>query len=198
MNPRTGNGPDRAQGHAQQGVSLVIVLVLLVATSLLGIAVLRSAAMQERMSANLRDRGVAFQAAEAALRYAEDNVLAAIPVDGDDEPLPDQAWDLREPVAADCVVGVSVCPADSDPVWTPVPGDAFDFADAGLAAAPEYWIEYLGMGPSVPGGCEDTGPARELNCQNPIYRITARSRAPGRADVVLQANIISRIPVSGS
>ncbi|WP_207914907.1 pilus assembly PilX family protein [Luteimonas arsenica] len=178
--------------QGQRGVSLVIVLVLLVATSLLGIAVLRSSAMQERMSANMRDRGIAFQAAEAALRYAQEGVLGAVPAD------PEDAWDIREPLASDCVVGLSVCPAGSDPVWSSVPEADFDFRRAGLAAAPEYWIEYLGMGPAVPGGCEDTGPARELNCQNPIYRVTARSRAEGRADVVLQANIISRIPVSGS
>lgn len=184
--------------QGQRGVSLVIVLVLLVATSLLGIAVLRSSAMQERMSANMRDRGVAFQAAEAALRYAQEGVLGVVPEDEDEVPLPDQAWDIREPTAADCVVGVSVCPPGSDPVWSSVPEASFDFRRAGLAAAPEYWIEYLGMGPAVPGGCEDTGPARELNCQNPIYRVTVRSRAEGRADVVLQANIISRIPVSGS
>lgn len=182
----------RRRLHRERGVSLVIVLVLLVATSLLGIAVLRSSAMQERMSANLRDRGIAFQAAEAALRYAQDEVLGAEPAN------PADAWDLREPVASDCVVGLSVCPSGSDPVWTPVPSASFDFQGAGLAAAPEYWIEFLGMGPAVPGGCEDTGPARELNCQNPIYRVTARSRSEGRADVTLQANIISRIPVSGS
>lgn len=177
-----------AAGRGERGVSLVIVLVLLVATSLLGIAVLRSSAMQERMSANMRDRGVAFQAAEAALRYAQDEVLADV----------DAGWDGREPTPDDCVAGLSVCPAESAPVWSSVPANSFDFESAGLAAAPEYWIEYLGMGPAVLGGCEDTGPARELNCQNPIYRVTARSRAEGRAEVVLQANIISRIPVSGS
>lgn len=176
----------------QQGVSLVIVLVLLVATSLLGIAVLRSSAMQERMSANMRDRGIAFQAAEAALRFAQDEILGVVPAD------PANAWDVREPVAADCVVGLSVCPTNAAPVWSPVPEASFDFRRAGLPNAPEYWIEYLGRGPAVAGGCEDTGPARELNCQNPIFRVTARSRSQGRADVVLQANIISRIPASGS
>ena len=182
----------RRPAKRERGVSLVIVLVLLVATSLLGIAVLRSSAMQERMSANLRDRGIAFQAAEAALRYAQDQILGAVPAN------PADAWDVRVPLPADCVVGVSVCPTDSNPVWTPVPQASFDFRRAGLPNAPEYWIEYLGRGPAVPGGCEDTGPSRELNCQNPIYRVTARSGSRGRADVVLQANIISRIPVSGS
>ena len=51
----------------QQGVSLLVVLILMVVMSVLGIAVLRSSAMQERMSANMYDRSLATQAAEAAL-----------------------------------------------------------------------------------------------------------------------------------
>ena len=47
----------------QQGVSLLVVLILLLVMSLLGIAVLRSSAMQERMSANMVDRNEAVQAA---------------------------------------------------------------------------------------------------------------------------------------
>ena len=44
----------RSHRHAQ-GFSLVVVLVLLVVLSILGIAVMRSSTMQERMSGNLRD-----------------------------------------------------------------------------------------------------------------------------------------------
>ena len=60
----------RSMGGNQRGIALVVVLVLLVATSILAIVVLRSSAMQERMSANLRDRSLAFQTAEAALTQA--------------------------------------------------------------------------------------------------------------------------------
>lgn len=183
-------GVTRSRINREQGISLVIVLLLLVAMSLLGIAILRSSAMQERMSANLRDRSITFQAAEAALRYAQEDILGAAMVD------PDDAWDIRIPTVDDCVPNLSVCPSGMAPVWSSVPTEAFDFDGAGLSAPPEYWIEYLGLGPAVLGGCEDSGPAMELNCQNPIYRITARSRAEGRAEVVLQANIISRVPSS--
>lgn len=183
--------PDNGFRARQHGISLVVVLLLLVAMSLLGVAVLRGSAMQERMSGNLRDRTIAFQAAEAALRYAQESVL------GGATPDPDDAWEIRLPTLDDCVPGVSVCPPGEDPVWTSVPVESFDFSAAGLSAAPEYWVEYVGMGPSVPGGCDDTGAAVALNCQNPIYRVTARSRSAGRAEVVLQANIISRVPSAG-
>lgn len=171
----------RGAGTRERGVSLVIVLVLLVATSLLGIAVLRSSALQERMSANMRDRSLAFQAAESALRFAQDEVLAA----GD--------WDTQVPTAADCAAQ-SICPPGSAEAWRAVPGDAYD--SVRLAAPPEYWIEYLGTGPGRKGSCDLVPPT--LDCQSPMYRVTARSRAAGRADVMLQANIISRIPDPGT
>lgn len=183
-------------GRRQSGVSLVIVLVLLVATSLLGIAILRSTAMQERMSANLRDRSIAFEAAESALRYAQDIVLGAPP----DPDNPGSGWDSWLPTATTCTDGSALCPsgtAPGDSQWARLPASHYDTTMLGTAA-PEYWIEYLGRGPSVVGGCEDTGPAREINCQNPIYRITVRSRSAGRADVVLQASFVSRLPTSGT
>lgn len=166
----------------QSGVSLVIVMVLLIAMSLLGVAILRSSAMQERMGANLRDRSLAFQAAEAALRYAQDEVL-----DGGD-------WDTTEPDATSCA-NLGICPPgtkESDVTWRDVPAAAFDATAAGLAAQPEYWIEYLGKGPASKGAC-DSLPLRELDCKSPMYRITVRSRAEGRADVVLQSTVVRRI-----
>lgn len=169
----------------QRGVSLVVVLVLLIATSLLGMAVLRSSAMQERMSANLRDRSLAFQAAESALRYAQEVVLAG------------SNWDTSVPTPDDCA-NASVCVVDPAvafvPPWRPVPAGSYD--DERLPAPPEYWIEYLGTGPGRKGSC-DTVPV-SVDCQSPMFRVTARSRSEGRADVVLQANIISRIPEPGA
>lgn len=162
----------------QQGIALIVVLVLLVVTAILGVAIMRSSAMQERMAANLRDRSVAFQAAEGALRFAQDQVLGA------------GGWENRIPTAADCT-SASICPSGSLPVWRAVPEDEYD-SDM-IPEDPEYWIEYIGTGPGQPGGC-DTTSGSTLNCANPLYRVTARSRAEGRADVLVQATVISRIP----
>lgn len=57
--------------HAQSGAALIVVLMLLVVVTLLGLASMRGAIMQERMAANTISRGMAFQAAEAGLRQAE-------------------------------------------------------------------------------------------------------------------------------
>ena len=169
----------------QSGISLVVVLILLVAISILGIAVLRSSAMQERMSANQRDRSLAFQAAETAMRYAQEDVLGAAA----------GAWDTNVPVAADCA-NSGICPPGSAPAWRVVPTANFNFSAAGLAAAPEFWIEYLGVGPARKGSCDQL--PLPLDCSSPMYRINARSRANGRADVVMQSTVISRIPDPGT
>ena len=178
----------------QSGVSLVVVLILLIAISVLGIAVLRSSAMQERMSSNLRDRSIAFEATESALRFAQDGILGNPPDPGNLA----ITWDSWLPTATTCTDGTAICPSGTRPAdnqWAQLPAAAYDTAR--LPEAPEYWIEFLGRGPAVAGGCEVTGPAREINCQNPIYRITARTRSEGRADVVLQASVVSRLPTSG-
>ena len=61
----------------QRGASLVVVLILLLVMTLLGLAVLRTTLLDERMSANLYDRSLSFQSAETALRDAEAAVQAA-------------------------------------------------------------------------------------------------------------------------
>ncbi|UNK43435.1 PilX N-terminal domain-containing pilus assembly protein [Luteimonas sp. S4-F44] len=184
------SGVRLASGRAsERGISLIVVMVLLVITALLGIAILRSATLQERMSANTRDRGLAFEAAEAALRYAQQNVLDAAP----DTETPNLTWASIVPTATHCT-NLGVCPTGSAAAWKPVPIEAFN--TKGLVSQPEYWIEYLGTGPGYQGSCEVV--PVPLDCQSPIFRITAKSQAEGRAEVVLQANVVSRIPQPGA
>ena len=129
------------------------------------------------------------KAAESALRYAQETVLAG------------SNWDTEIPTDDDCT-NLSVCTLDPDdpdtadfvPPWMAVPAGEYD--SERLAAAPEYWIEYLGTGPGRKGSCDTLPPS--LDCQSPMFRVIARSRAEGRADVMLQANIISRIPDPGT
>ncbi len=170
-------------GNHQQGFSLVVVLLLLVVMSVLGIAVLRSSGMQERMSANMRDRSLAFQAAESALRYAQDEVLGVAASN----------WDKKIPTATDCTDS-GICPTKSAASWHAVPAGKYDATR--LAAPPEYWIEYLGTGPGYKGSCDTDPPS--IDCRSPMFRITARSQASGRADVMLQSVISSRIPTPGT
>jgi len=55
----------------ERGASLFVALIFLAILTMLGLMALRVATVEERMSGNARDRSVAFQSAEAALRDAE-------------------------------------------------------------------------------------------------------------------------------
>ena len=63
-----------ANVQRQKGASLLIGLIFLFILTMLGLTALRVATLEERMSGNARDRSIAFQAAEAALRDAEHDI----------------------------------------------------------------------------------------------------------------------------
>ena len=60
---------------AQHGLSLVTTLLFMVAALMLGVSVLSVNVMQERTIGNTKDRDLALQAAEAALRDAERDLV---------------------------------------------------------------------------------------------------------------------------
>lgn len=58
----------------QQGVVLIVSLMLLVVITLLGVSGMRNTTLDERMAGNMRDLQLAFYAAESALREAEQQI----------------------------------------------------------------------------------------------------------------------------
>ena len=64
-------------GTRQNGAALVTGLIFLVILTLLGVTAMQTSIMEERMAGNARDRNIAFQAAEAALRNAEADIFGA-------------------------------------------------------------------------------------------------------------------------
>ncbi len=160
----------------QDGASLIVVLVLLLIMTILGLAVLRNTLMEERMTANLYDRSLSFQSAEAALREAEAlAATAAVPAG----------------IGGACANGICPQPSGTAADRWRVATTAWRTAtlDAGSVATPsEFIIEYMGMAPTWPG-CDRLTPIPAL-CMSPTWRITARSTAANRAEVILQTNYI--------
>lgn len=62
----------------QQGVILVIGLIVLLVMTLIGLSAARSTLLEERMSGSNTDQNIAFQAAEAALRTGELTLQAPV------------------------------------------------------------------------------------------------------------------------
>lgn len=170
----------------QQGIALLVVLILLIAVSLLGVAVMRSSAMQERMSANLRDRSIAFEAVESTLVYVRTTVMTTAGTN----------WVQTAPTTAHCTAH-GVCPNGSAPAWRSAPATAYDTGT--LPQAPEYWVEYLGQDvvrDDSDAQCKSEEEKSNPNpdCRTLSYRVTVRSRAAGRADAMIRANIVGTYP----
>ncbi|WP_447753750.1 pilus assembly PilX family protein [Pseudomonas nicosulfuronedens] len=81
--------------QSERGAVLLVSLVMLVLLTLIGLAGMRMVQLEERMAGNLRDRQMAFQAAEAALRAGETAALARYRRDG-----PTASVDAAEGVAS--------------------------------------------------------------------------------------------------
>lgn len=60
----------------QSGVVLAISLVMLLLLTLIGITGTQTSSLQEKMAGNLRDKDLAFQAAESALAVAQRSLLS--------------------------------------------------------------------------------------------------------------------------
>lgn len=67
----TPNRFDRGMYRRQQGATLVVAMIMLVLITIVGFNAMQTTILQERMSGNLRDKEISFQAAEAALREQE-------------------------------------------------------------------------------------------------------------------------------
>ena len=172
--------------QSQRGVSLLVVLILLVVMSVLGIAIMRSSVMQERMAANLRDRSLATQAVENALAQAMNVTLANDPINGVTNDPPENSTDC--PISGSDICGpLAQTPAVGGSAW--INGPTLN------GVRTEYWIQYLGRnqafqesGGVVPNpGSQQTGP---------LFRITAQRHhnQSERAAVTRQIDVIYSMP----
>jgi len=64
------------QQATQRGATLLVGLIMVLLITIIGLAAIRGSGLQEQMAGNMRDRHVAFEAAEAALNEGEDSIMA--------------------------------------------------------------------------------------------------------------------------
>lgn len=162
----------------QQGVVLIISLIMLVLMTLIGMAGIRSITKEERMVAQSYDRTLAFQAAESALREAEILIEAA----GRPTPAVSAACAKSGAPSEVMVCGASPTPTVSR--WNDSAFTSWTSATAvgtgNFSITPQYFTEYLGG--NFPCTLDSTA---SDNCKR--YRISARANAEsGRSNVTLQ------------
>jgi type IV pilus assembly protein PilX len=64
-------------GNAQSGAALIVSLLVLTVVTVIGVSGMQATSLEERMAGNMRDRNLAFEAAEAALQAGEDSLNPA-------------------------------------------------------------------------------------------------------------------------
>lgn len=166
--------PFRHRPRRQRGISLVVALVLLLVVTLLSLGSMRGVVLQTRMSAGTHDRNLAFQAAEVALREAEQRAAAAT---------------ATSVPASGCNDGYCAMPAlNATPPWLNSAFAGWRTATAAAPADADAVVQDMGESASNWLGCEnDTTPSP--NCPAHRYVVTARSTAAGRATVIVQSQV---------
>lgn len=158
----------------QHGVTLVIAMIFLFILAALGAWAAANNSLQERMAGNTRNRDIAFQAAEAALREAEATLATwrVLPFDGTGGLL-----------TYDPTVSNSLAYWRDDAQWA-----SYRSATATLnqvSTAPRYVIQKL------PNSENPTNPG-VFNIEN--YRITARAVGGEASALVIVQSIVTYTP----
>lgn len=146
--PRISRSGIRLDPRRQAGAILVVSLILLLIMTLIGVFAMRGTIMEERMAGNMRDRSLAFQAAEGGLRDGEGWLDAQ--TDGYMDPL---FWHdpSNRPGFAYHYEDNPRLPRRASDMDT----NQWNSRDAnanlsGLAGTPQYWVEQLEKTPECP------------------------------------------------
>jgi type IV pilus assembly protein PilX len=167
----------------QQGVVLIISLIMLVLMTLIGITGIRLTSTQERMVGYAFDRAVSFQAAESTLREIEARIDAAGPPRPASGVCQTFAGSLK--VCGPATVSIQRWNDTTFTDWT----SASEVGTGTAKITPDYLVEYLGN--TFP--CDINTVTPSTNCLR--YRITARAeKADERSRVMLQSIYATFIP----
>lgn len=152
--------PEFTLRACQRGMALITSMIFMVMLTVIGVTAARMSLLEERMAGNMRDRDLAFRAAEMALRDAERDLM--------DEPGCTgytSAWVAGRRVAQD--TGPSVADVIANGVAA--------HATANMPVAPVYVIEGIECMPEHGEGY--------------IYRITARAQGAKLGTAVMLQEI---------
>lgn len=173
------------QKRNQKGASLVVGLMLLLVITIMAVAVIQVVLLQERMSRNLRDQTVAFEAAESALREAE-RQIASNAVAGN--PFQFKRFTSACTAIINTVTYSGLClpSTTSTPRWRSVSWATNSTTTVAVTDPdppagvenPRYIIELISGKPTF-----DTS----LGCSAALFRITARGYGPNGAESNLQS-----------
>lgn len=195
-----------SENSKQSGATLIVSLVILTVITILGIASIRSSNMELKMVASQRDRAVAFQTAESALKGIERDRISQVKLD--DQVIPNRCGEGEQCFTTDCEYGLCFAGSyDGDEETCSLASDANKVeqfwqkanvweekartrnvpkADGSGNTAVKYLVEFMCFVPR-----EDVQVVSDDDTQVemlPLYRVTVRAEGEaGRASVMLQS-----------
>lgn len=143
----------------ERGAALAVSLLLLLVATLIGVTAMQVTSLDERMAGNLRDRGLAFQAAESALRAGETFLRSQV----GEFSCGTVGW-YRD--------GDGVCPTPARS-WASFVCDASNSIEyiggtlSGLSQNPRYMLDEINY------VCEPSGSEIASGSQKCLFRVTA-------------------------
>lgn len=176
--------PQRMQSlsSAQKGIALFISLVLLLVLTIIGVSSVQTTSLEERMARNAHDRVLAFQAAEMALRQAEERLIASPPLITDfTNNGTDGLWTAAP---------FGVTPRwQTGGVWSAATTVLVPVNVANVDSQPRYMIEFLATIDQTANRFEVGRGYPILNETINIFRVTARGvGGSDTAQVLLQSS----------
>lgn len=167
---------------AQQGVVLIVGLIMVLLISLIALAAIRGSGLQELMAGNVRDRNLAFQAAEAGLREAEERFAP-----GASHP----AFDGSDVGFMEALNGSTNSGYWDNYSWTSQSVQTSLSLD-GVSQAPRYVVEKVIHTPVAgsDGGSIEFNPSN--NAPETLYRITALGYGATEGSTVILQSTFKR------
>ncbi len=173
--------------HKQKGAALIVCLMLLTITTLVALNAVSSTVMEEKMSGNIRNKHLSFQAAEAGLREAEiqaSTLLDTTTFDGTNGLFPRSEHGDVAGVAG-AVATFPVWDSIADNEW--VDGTAI----ANTESPPNFIIEDFGEAPRD-NDCLLELPVKP-GCMLTIYRVTSKATGLNSNSVTMIQSTYKRL-----
>lgn len=165
----------------QQGVTLAVTLILLFVITLLSLSSMQVTRLQEKMSSNLQDKELSFQAAESALRAGELWLLG----------LSQEPTVVASCSSYPCVREVfqNMNFTTQTPAWWAANSQAYSTSLTNITSSPRYLIEFMQF---VPDSLE-IGTSSQKSTGVFYYQITARGTgSTDNAVSILQTTVARR------
>jgi len=174
---------DTSWRRAQTGAALIVSLLFLLILTVTGITAMLVSSLEERMSGNLRSRNLAFQAAEAALRQGESD-LVGILSSAAFASTSAATFGCTGSVTYPCVLLNISAASDSWNDTTRAVSYSANFPN--ISVNPKYIIEVLTpRGVTRPGVIFIPGEPRTPSNSDCVYRVTSRGTGSSSVAVAI-------------